>query len=193
MSNDRAITALLSHHWIGDFEGAHTLILKEDGTGEILVRSELTIALAAHLTWKIVASGPVNDSDPPAQSLLGKLLGLEPPSTDALIATIEITFSKDTNPMSLIPASRSSEIGVIQLRPSALEPKCFRVVVRKGEFIPSFWRAISGVKSPTYGLQLCFDRSPYPPVKEWIPDSWPMVRSIEPFTCVSFVARDVKK
>ncbi|EAU92054.1 hypothetical protein CC1G_06041 [Coprinopsis cinerea okayama7 len=191
MSSDTGITALLSHQWIGDVEGQHTLLLKEDGSGEIVSRSELTIALAAHLTWKVIDSGPVNDDDPPAQSFLGKLLRRNPPSTEALVATIELTISKDTSPMTLVPEHRNSEIGGDRiLKESGLEPKRFGVVVQRGVFQPPFWRKDFGTK---YALRLSFDPSPYPPVEEWSPDRRDMVESVKPFNRISFVALEIQE
>ncbi|KAG2015148.1 hypothetical protein CC2G_008443 [Coprinopsis cinerea AmutBmut pab1-1] len=86
--------------------------------------------------------------------------------------------------MTPVPADFSPNIGGgKRLRDEGLTPKRFRVVVKKQVF-----NSVYGAK---YSLQLCFDRSPYPGVEEWLSGFGVMVESIRSFGRTVFVGGEM--
>ncbi|KAF8961995.1 hypothetical protein BDZ97DRAFT_1920883 [Flammula alnicola] len=190
-SDHSAVVDLLCQSWQADsFEG-NVILLNPDGTGEIVSRAEANLWLAAHISWKIVKSGGVQETPAPTQSFLDKLIS-SPPTSKVLVGTmIEITITKRQAPLSLviIGADHANMIGGHLFLESAFEPKQFNITVERGEFMAPLNVKSRYIPSPVFGLRMTFDKSPYPPMESWIPEQADMLESIRQFEKTCFVAQ----
>ncbi|KAF8961560.1 hypothetical protein BDZ97DRAFT_1703198 [Flammula alnicola] len=187
-SDHSAIVDLLCQSWHADLYDGDILRLYPDGTGEIISRADLSLWLAAHINWKIIESGGVQETPAPKQSLLNKWI-LSCQASRVLVATIEITITKRREPLShlIINPDFAHTIGGHLLLESAFKPKQFDITVERGEFMaPLKWK---GMSSPVFGLRITFDKSPYPPMESWIPEEAPMLESMRQFEKTCFVAQ----
>ncbi|KAF8961554.1 hypothetical protein BDZ97DRAFT_1828797 [Flammula alnicola] len=187
-SDHSAIVDLLCQSWYADSYNGHIIRLNPDGIGEIISRTELSLWLAAHIDWKIIESGGVQETAAPKQSLLNKWI-LSSQTSRVLVATIEITITKRRGPMchSIINPEMAHTMGGYFLLESAFQPKQFNITVERGEFMAPL--VLKGMPSPVFGLRMTFDKSPYPPMESWKPEMEDMLEDIRQFEKACFVAQ----
>lgn len=124
---------------------------------------ELAVLFATQIDWKPLGDCPV---------ILEKKIGMNPDFR--LSVDVEMTLTKrclsDVFPDQVIEAT---------LLDAAFRPKTYNVELAKGRFAKADWLWWQGQCPPKhsetwFGLRIVFDKSPYPPLEEWIKDraSW---------------------
>ncbi|KDR81166.1 hypothetical protein GALMADRAFT_136208 [Galerina marginata CBS 339.88] len=188
---DNPVVNLLCRPWHADSYDGHVILLQPDGTGEITSQAELNLFLAAHIEWKIINSTSVPESSAQSHSLLSRFKTASAPKV--LDATIEITITKQSGPLSLIPIigeHAQAMVGGHLLLASAFKPRVFNIIVERGEFVPplGFDRKKPRRPFPLFGLRLVFDESPYPGKGGWQPERAAMLEDMRQFEKTAFVA-----
>ncbi|KAH6915584.1 hypothetical protein BKA70DRAFT_1253201 [Coprinopsis sp. MPI-PUGE-AT-0042] len=168
------LTDLLCRTWYGDSWLSNVIKFEADGTGEILRTAELSLHIAAHFTWRVLAEG--SSITPAASTISRRLSSILSSSTQALAtAQIEITLSTRTDHISFIKGPLDGwDSGVGRLLPDAFLPRTFSLKFEKGEFISanpmpstSLLPILSRRKEDKYELRMTCDPNPLPRLENW--------------------------
>lgn len=121
---------------------------------------DLAVLIAAEIEWK-----PLGD----CSKVLEQEIDMK---TDFQVSLdVEITLTRRYLPK----PSAEQDIEEV-LHDAAFRPKTFKVELAKGRFALADWLWWEGNCSPPkdsdswFGLRIVFDRSPYPPLEEWLED-----------------------
>lgn len=127
---------------------------------------EHAILIAAEIDWK-----PLGDSS----TILDRKIDMK---TDFQVSLdVEITLTKRFLP--IFPHIGPEHVNEANLIDAAFRPKIYKVELAKGRFTIPDWLHWEGqTSSPPqddpeiwFGLRVVFDKSPYPPLEEWIRES----------------------
>lgn len=124
---------------------------------------ELAVLIAPEIEWK-----PLGD----CSTLLERKIDM---NTDFQVTLdVEITLTKRC-----LPNISPEQVIEANLLDAAFQPKTYKVELAKGRFALADWLWWEGKYPPKhsdlwFGLRVIFDKSPYPPLEEWIKDkaSW---------------------
>ncbi|KAI1811888.1 hypothetical protein GGS20DRAFT_560817 [Poronia punctata] len=139
-------STLCQHPWIHDSEGQNKIIFNQDGTGELILRREIPIFIAAQIKWTLFppTSATTSATSPPTSTSTS--------TTEQ--AEIEITLTPDRLPW--ISSTRKPKINDQLLKDEAFLPKRYNIRIERdgGE--------------GEYEYRLVFlDRGPYPAEECW--------------------------
>lgn len=127
---------------------------------------EHNVLIAAEIDWK-----PLGD----CSTVLEQVIDM---STDFQVSLdVEMTLTKRFLP--IFPHISSERVNEANLIDAAFQPKIYKLELAKGRFAMPDWLHWEGKTfSPPrddpeiwFGLRLVFDKSPYPPLEEWIEES----------------------
>ncbi|KAH6874332.1 hypothetical protein BKA70DRAFT_1208880 [Coprinopsis sp. MPI-PUGE-AT-0042] len=153
---------------------SNVIKFQPDGTGEIFRRAELSLHLAVHFTWRVLAGG--SEAAPAGSTVIDQLSQMFlPTSRTVAMAQIEITLSTRTDRMSLIdcpPGGWNSMIGG-GLLPQAFQPRVFSLKFERGEIFPSQHYTME----TKYTLRMTCDSGPFPKIEDFEADRRECVRN----------------
>ena len=134
---------------------------------QLVCRSELNIWIAAEIEWKLLSPGAAeqdidtsNENDPREKYNWAK----NQKAVQVAKVDVEITLTKRR----ISTISEKPKINELLLTDEAFLPKQYTLRLEKGVFHPYELEKLRIPEwSPTFGLRLTFDKSPYPTREEW--------------------------
>ncbi|RYP13636.1 hypothetical protein DL767_010646 [Monosporascus sp. MG133] len=165
--NETLTAVLCEDHWQIDSERRSYITFKADGSGQIVLRRDMPIAICAEIEWRPVNPKSFDDVNLDIDN------GADGGPSSSVVAEfeIEITLTK-RRPASWGPKVERLRINEHQLTEDAFVPKAYRVTLERGEFrsredLSRFPASEMPVWAERFALRLLFDKSPYPPRQEW--------------------------
>ncbi|TVY52689.1 hypothetical protein LCER1_G007945 [Lachnellula cervina] len=128
-----------------------------DGTGELWGRTCTQCWIIVDLQWKSISVKGPDTNAAPVQSK----------TAPSLIGEIELEITLLNRIPQEVQAYRSNPV-FNELEDGAFQPGVYSIRIEKGNFILPCFAGDDGDRINTrYALRLLFDRSPYPPRKDW--------------------------
>ncbi|RYP08433.1 hypothetical protein DL765_008788 [Monosporascus sp. GIB2] len=164
--NETLAAVLCEDHWQIDSERRSYITFKADGSGQLVLRRDMPIAICAEIEWRPVKPESFDEAN---LDLDGGADGGSPSAVAEF--EVEITLTK-RRPASWGPKVESLRINEHQLTEAAFAPKTYRVTLERGEFrsredLSRFGAFEMPGWAERFALRLRFDKSPYPPRQEW--------------------------
>ncbi|PGH17862.1 hypothetical protein AJ80_04685 [Polytolypa hystricis UAMH7299] len=162
-TNESLLSILCSGGWFWDSGRSNEIKFNEDGTGTLICRLELNVWIATEIDWKF--KNP--ESLQQVVDLSGKPRKKHPQSLSKF--DLEITLTKRRIPKLLQVDMYRVKLNEELLKDDAFVPKTYSIHLKKGDFLTDADARMDKQLpyTPHFWLRLVFDKSPYPPRKEW--------------------------
>ncbi|KAK8108245.1 uncharacterized protein PG998_010258 [Apiospora kogelbergensis] len=176
--------------WSWDERPFSSISFSRDGTGTLRAGAELSVFIAVEIEWKLKTSGALD-----ASVDLGHKAKDSSVAQQLSVFDVEITLTRRVHPLLKDHFQDGDLVNEKALTEAAFLPKTFHARLERGRFAEP---ALSLTKEqpfrgPKYQFRLAFDKSPFPPRKEWMEEGRFAAEQCRFWDCREFVAGEVGK